>query len=84
MKTHSEANLKYMDLEKKSRPPMPNGFRQLKRRRRSGGSAPAAGLRSVFCRVLLPQHHSFCKDNNETALEVEQDILNSSVKTVLS
>lgn len=54
VKTHSEANLKYMDLEKSRRPPMPNGFRPWRKKLRSGGTASAAGLRSVFCRVLLP------------------------------
>lgn len=38
VKTHSEANLKYMDLEKSRRPPMPNGFRPWRKRRRSGGN----------------------------------------------
>ncbi len=44
---------------KSRRPPMPNGFRPWRKKRRSGGgTASAAGLRSVLCRVLLPQHHS--------------------------
>lgn len=77
VKTHSEANLKYMDLEKKSKTSYAKWFPSVEKEAKEWGTASAAGLRSVLCRVLLPQHHSLCKDNNETALEVEQDILNS-------
>lgn len=59
VKTHSEANLKYMDLEKKSKTSYAKWFPSVEKEAKEwGGTASAAGLRSVLCRVLLPQHHS--------------------------
>ncbi len=78
MKTHSEANLKYMDLERKVEDLLcqmvsvsgerSEGVGELRQRLGSGQSSVV----SYFLNITV-----FCKDNNETALEVEQDILNS-------
>ena len=84
MKTHSEANLKYMDTEKSRRPPMPNGFRPWRKRRRRGELRQRLGSGQSSVVSYFLNITAFCKDNNETALEVEQDILNSFRKTVLS
>lgn len=84
MKTHSEANLKYMDWRKVEdllcqmvsvRGERGEGVGELRQRLGSGQSSVV----SYFLNIT-----AFCKDNNETALEVEQDILNSFRKTVLS
>ncbi len=82
VKTHSEANLKYMDLEKSRRPPMPNGFVRGERGG-SGGNCVSVWARSVF-HVSTSSTSQHSQDNNETALEVEQDILNSFRKNGLS
>jgi conjugal transfer ATP-binding protein TraC len=53
VKTQNEANLKYLDLEKKAKPLMRNTSRQWKKRFRSGGHPPAAGNQSVLSGELL-------------------------------
>lgn len=58
VKTHSEANLKYMDLEKKSKTSYAKWFPSVEKEAKEWGTASAAGLRSVLRGVLLPQHHS--------------------------
>ncbi|WP_250143131.1 type IV secretion system protein TraC, partial [Escherichia coli] len=77
-KTHSEANLKYMDLEKKSKTSYAKWFPSVEKEAKEWGELRqrlGSGQSSVVSYFL--NITAFCKDNNETALEVEQDILNS-------
>ena len=78
VKTHSEANLKYMDLEKKSKTSYAKWFPSVEKEAKEWGELRqrlGSGQSSVVSYFL--NITAFCKDNNETALEVEQDILNS-------
>ncbi|SPX55384.1 TraC [Klebsiella pneumoniae] len=59
VKTHSEANLKYMDLEKKSKTSYAKWFPSVEKEAKEWGELrQRLGSGPVFCRVLLPQHHS--------------------------
>lgn len=58
VKTHSEANLKYMDLEKKSKTSYAKWFPSVEKEAKEWGNCVSGWARSVLCRVLLPQHHS--------------------------
>ncbi|HAX9791005.1 TPA: type IV secretion system protein TraC [Escherichia coli] len=78
VKTHSEANLKYMDLEKKSKTSYAKWFPSVEKEAKEWGELRqrlGSGQSSVVSYFL--NITAFCQDNNETALEVEQDILNS-------
>ncbi|WP_251302548.1 DUF5934 domain-containing protein [Escherichia coli] len=79
VKTHSEANLKYMDLEKKSKTSYAKWFPSVEKEAKEWGELrQRLGSGTVFCRVLLPQHHSLLQGQlMKRQLEVEQDILNS-------
>lgn len=74
VKTHSEANLKYMDLEKKSKTSYAKWFPSVEKEAKEWGELRqrlGSGQSSVVSYFL--NITAFCKDNNETALEVEQD-----------
>ncbi|EBP9162745.1 type IV secretion system protein TraC, partial [Salmonella enterica] len=78
VKTHSEANLKYMDLDKKANNSYAKWFPGVVKEAKEWGELRqrlASGQSSVVSYFL--NITAFCKDSNETALETEQDILNS-------
>ncbi|WP_284158706.1 TraC family protein, partial [Escherichia coli] len=71
VKTHSEANLKYMDLEKKSKTSYAKWFPSVEKEAKEWGELRqrlGSGQSSVVSYFL--NITAFCKDNNETALEV--------------
>ncbi|ECZ8128424.1 type IV secretion system protein TraC [Salmonella enterica] len=78
VKTHSEANLKYMDLEKKSKTSYAKWFPSVEKEAKEWGdlrqrlASNQSSVVSYFFNIT-----AFCRDNKETALETEQDILNS-------
>lgn len=78
VKTHSEANLKYMDLEKKSKTSYAKWFPSVEKEAKEWGdlrqrlASNHSSVVSYFFNIT-----AFCRDNKETALETEQDILNS-------
>ncbi|HBA9249903.1 TPA: type IV secretion system protein TraC [Escherichia coli] len=68
----------YMDLEKKSKTSYAKWFPSVEKEAKEWGELRqrlGSGQSSVVSYFL--NITAFCKDNNETALEVEQDILNS-------
>ena len=77
MKTHSEANLKYMEhWRKKSKIPYPEMVSSVEKEAkevRGTASASGSGQSSVVSYFL--NITAFCKDNERAV--VEQDILNS-------
>ena len=78
VKSHSEANLKYLDLEKKSKTSYGKFFPGVEQeakewgelRQRLGGNQ--SSIVSYFMNIT-----AFCEDDNEKALAYEQYILNS-------
>ncbi|MEI7412151.1 type IV secretion system protein TraC [Pectobacterium aroidearum] len=78
VKSHSEANLKYLDLEKKSKTSYAKWFPGVTKEAADWGELRqelGSGQTSVVAYFLNVS--AFCPDSNEKALEVEQDILNS-------
>ena len=78
VKAQNEANLKFMDLEKKSKTSYAKFFPGVAQEAKEWGdlrqrlSSGQSSLVSYFLNVTL-----FCRDDQETALKVEQDVLNS-------
>lgn len=78
VKAHSEANLKYLDLEKKSKTSYGKFFPGVEQEAKEWGDlrqrlgANQSSIVSYFMNVT-----AFCEDNNETALAYEQSIVNS-------
>lgn len=78
VKSHNEASLKYLDLEKKSKTSYAKFFPGVEQeaaewgelRQRLGGNQ--SSIVSYFMNIT-----AFCEDDNEKALACEQDILNS-------
>lgn len=78
VKSHSEANLKYLDLEKKSKTSYAKFFPSVEQEAKEWGelrqrlSGNQSSIVSYFMNIT-----AFCEEDNEKALGYEQDILNS-------
>lgn len=78
VKAQNEANLKFMDLEKKSKTSYAKFFPGVEQEAKEWGdlrqrlSSGQSSLVSYFLNITL-----FCRDDQEVALKVEQDVLNS-------
>ncbi|MCE9902135.1 type IV secretion system protein TraC [Hafnia paralvei] len=78
VKSHSEANLKYLDLEKKSKTSYGKFFPGVEQEAKEWGDLRQrlAGNQSSIVSYFM-NITAFCEDDNEKALEYEQDIVNS-------
>ncbi|WP_447873115.1 type IV secretion system protein TraC [Serratia fonticola] len=78
VKAQNEANLKFIDLEKKSKNSYAKFFPSVVQEAREWGdlrqrlASGQSSLVSYFLNITV-----FCRDEQETALNVEQDVLNS-------
>lgn len=78
VKAQNEANLKFMDLEKKSKTSYAKFFPGVEQEAKEWGdlrqrlSSGQSSLVSYFLNMTV-----FCRDDQEVALKVEQDVLNS-------
>ncbi|SMG59785.1 type IV secretion system protein TraC [Cedecea sp. NFIX57] len=78
VKTQNQANLKYLDLEKKSRTSYGKFFPAVNQQMKEWGElrqrlgANQSSLVSYFMNITV-----FCEDNDQAALEAEQEVLNS-------
>ncbi|EMG7890336.1 type IV secretion system protein TraC [Enterobacter hormaechei] len=78
VKAQNEANLKFMDLDKKSRTSYAKFFPGVEKEAREWGdlrqrlTSGQSSLVSYFLNMTV-----FCRDEQEIALKVEQDVLNS-------
>lgn len=78
VKSHSEANLKYLDLEKKSKTSYGKFFPGVEQEAKEWGELRQrlAGNQSSIVSYFM-NITAFCEDDNEKALAYEQDIVNS-------